>query len=251
MRGRGHRRRPLRRRMSRPSLPPRVARVVGQVRNPSASLTDGQFGEAAADKARLMAVVDHYVSVKRAPAPGATVRWPGNKQFDEVLLGRRYRLRTRPGVAGRWLGGPKPPFDLMLNRQIDAPAETLLVVPAITNCGIPRRCRAADWWCASAPGGRGRGVPGCVSARGAGVCGQTDSVYRPAAGQGAEVVVGDHVAPGREVKRSCGAGRNDVDHGDGRSSICLRRRSRSVAQSSPVPSTVRSAGGIGPAGLDG
>lgn len=86
-----------------------------------------------------MAVVDHYVSVKRAPAPGATARWPGNKQFDDVLLGRRYRLRTRPGVAGRWLGGPKPTFDLMLNRQIDAPAETLLVVPAITNCGIPRR----------------------------------------------------------------------------------------------------------------
>lgn len=25
--------------------------------------------------------------------------------------------------------------------------------------------------------------------------------------------MGDHVAPGREVKRRCGAGRKDVDHG--------------------------------------
>ncbi|GAA2698391.1 hypothetical protein GCM10010310_63930 [Streptomyces violaceolatus] len=187
--------------------------MVGQVRNPSANLTDGQFGEAAADKARLMAVVDHYVSVKRAPAPGATARWPGNKQFDDVLLGRRYRLRTRPGVAGRWLGGPKPAFDLMLNRQTGAPAENAAGNSGYHKLRNTKACRAADWWCASAPGGRGRGVPGCVSARGAGVCGQTDSVYRPAAGQGAEVVVGDHVAPGREVKRSCGAGRNDVDHG--------------------------------------
>lgn len=49
---------------------------------------------------------------------------------------------------------------------------------ALPSCGLVAR------WRASAPGGRGRGVPGCVSARGAGACGQTDSVYRAAAQEG-------------------------------------------------------------------
>jgi hypothetical protein len=70
-----------------------------------------------------MAMVDHWVSVKRVPACGATARLPSNKQFDGVLVGQRHRPRVRPGVAGRWLGGPKPTFDLLLYRQLDAPTE--------------------------------------------------------------------------------------------------------------------------------